>query len=76
MNLFFIEFRDPLFGLIVFFTLIFVITFVSYWWGKYKYREDSKYLDKFLKDLQKLQKGSAKEFVLKLTKSELRYFVL
>jgi len=52
MNLFFIGFRDPLFGLIVFFTLIFIITFLSYWWGKYKHKEDAKYLDKFLKQFQ------------------------
>jgi len=52
MNLFFIEFRDPLFGLIVFFALIFVITFLSYWWGKYKNESDSKDLAKFLKQFQ------------------------
>ena len=52
MNSFFIEFRDPLFGLIVFFVLIFVITFFSYWWGRYKYKEDSKHLDKFLKNFR------------------------
>ncbi len=49
MNLFFIEFRDPLFGLIIFFTLVFIITFFSYWWGKYKAKESHKHLDKFLK---------------------------
>lgn len=52
MNPFFIEFRDPLFGLIVFFALIFVITFFSYWWGRYKSKEDSKHLDKFLKQFR------------------------
>ena len=49
MNSFFIEFRDPLFSIIIFFSIIFVITFFSYWWSKYKHNEDSKYLDKFLK---------------------------
>lgn len=52
MNTFFIEFRDPLFGIIVFFALVFVITFFSYWWGRYKSKEDSKDVDKFLKQFQ------------------------
>ena len=54
MNTFFIEFRDPLFGIIVFFVLIFVITFFSYWWGRYKHQEDSRDLDKFLKGFRTL----------------------
>ena len=54
MNSFFIEFRDPLFSIIVFFTIIFVITFFSYWWGRYKQKEDSKHLNKFLKQFRAL----------------------
>lgn len=49
MNLFFIEFHDPLFGIIMFFVLIFVITFVSYWVNRFKTKEDHRHLDKFLK---------------------------
>lgn len=52
MDTFFLEFRDPLFGLIIFFALVFMITFVSYWWGKYKLKDDFKHLDKFLKQFQ------------------------
>ena len=54
MDTFFIEFRDPLFSIIIFFTIIFVITFFSYWWGRYKRKEDSKHLDKFLKQFRAL----------------------
>ncbi|MDF1878037.1 tetratricopeptide repeat protein [Sulfurimonas sp. SAG-AH-194-C20] len=54
MNSFFIEFRDPLFSIIVFFSIIFAITFFSYWWSKYRRNEDSKYLDKFLKQFSTL----------------------
>lgn len=54
MNTFFIEFRDPLFSIIVFFSIIFVITVFSYWWSRYKRREDSKYLDSFLKQFRTL----------------------
>ena len=47
MNTFFIEFRDPLFSVIIFFAIIFIITFFSYWWGRYRRKEDSRHLDKF-----------------------------
>jgi lipopolysaccharide assembly protein B len=50
----FIEFRDPLFGIIVFFALVFVIAFFSYWWGRYKTQEDHRYLDRFLKQFNTL----------------------
>ncbi|MEA2112255.1 MAG: tetratricopeptide repeat protein [Campylobacterota bacterium] len=51
MNNLFIETRDPLFGVIVFFALIFVVTFFSYWWGRYRAKDDHRYLDNFIKDL-------------------------
>lgn len=54
MNTFFIEFRDPLFGIIIFFVLVFIITISSYWWTKYTNKEKTKSLDKFLKDLKQL----------------------
>ena len=50
MNSLFIDFRDPLFSIIIFFSIVFVVAFASYWWNRYKHNEDSKYLDKFLKD--------------------------
>jgi pentatricopeptide repeat protein len=54
MDMFFIEFRDPLFSIIIFFTLIFTITFFSYWWGRYKRTQDSRHLDKFLRQFRAL----------------------
>jgi len=54
MNTFFIEFRDPLISVIIFFVIIFVITFLSYWWGRYRTKEDSKTLDKFLQQFRTL----------------------
>lgn len=56
MNPLFIEFRDPLFGIIVFFALVFVISFFSYWWGRYKTKEDSRHLDKFIQQFHTLPK--------------------
>ena len=64
MNIFFLEFRDPLFSIIVFFALIFIITFLSYWWGRYKRKEDHRHLDKFLKQFRSLPtKDELKELV-------------
>jgi len=54
MNTFFLEFRDPLFSIIIFFTIIFVITFFSYWWGRYKRKEDSKHISRFLQQFRAL----------------------
>lgn len=48
MNSFFIEFRDPLFSIILFFVIIFIVAFFSYWWSKYKNRAESASLDLFL----------------------------
>ena len=54
MDMFYIGFRDPLFSVIIFFTIIFVITFFSYWWGRYRRKEDSNNLDKFLEQFRAL----------------------
>jgi len=54
MDMFFIEFRDPLFSIIIFFAIIFVITFFSYWWGRYKRTQDSRHLDRFLQQFRVL----------------------
>ncbi|MCK9472220.1 tetratricopeptide repeat protein [Sulfurimonas sp.] len=69
MNTFFLEFRDPLFGIIIFFVLIFVITFFSYWFAKLKKKEDYRHLDKFLKQFHSLP--SQNELKVLITKGEL-----
>ena len=69
MNTFFIEFRDPLFSIIIFFALVFIITFFSYWWGRYKRKEDYRHLDTFLKQFRSLP--SQKELKGLITKGEL-----
>lgn len=48
MDTFFIEFRDPLFGIIVFFLLLFILSFISYWWGRRKSANENKELENFL----------------------------
>jgi tetratricopeptide (TPR) repeat protein len=54
VNGLFLEFRDPLFGIIVFVALIFIIAFVSYWWGRLRSKEDHRYLERFLRSFKKL----------------------
>jgi lipopolysaccharide assembly protein B len=49
MNTVFLQFRDPLFGIIVFFLIVFVVALFSYWWGRFKTKEDHRHLDKFLR---------------------------
>ncbi|DAB29935.1 MAG TPA: hypothetical protein CFH84_06970 [Sulfurimonas sp. UBA12504] len=69
MNTFFIEYRDPLFSVIIFFVLVFVIAFFSYWFGRYKKKEDSRYLDKFLQGFGSLP--SHHELKVLITSGEL-----
>lgn len=69
MNTFFIEFRDPLFGVIIFFVLVFIITISSYWWTKFVNKEKVKSIDNFLKDLS--QVPSTKEMKNLVTQGNL-----
>lgn len=69
MNSFFIEFRDPLFGIIVFFVLVFLITISSYWWAKYKSKEHTKSLGNFLNDFKKIP--SSKDLEVLISKGEM-----
>ncbi|MRJ02724.1 MAG: hypothetical protein C6I05_04660 [Epsilonproteobacteria bacterium] len=49
MSDFLIGYRDPLFGLIVLFALVFIISFFSYWWAIYKSREQDLHLRRFFR---------------------------
>lgn len=69
MNSFFIEYRDPLFSIILFFVIIFVITIFSYWWSRYKNKEESLYLDNFVQQFGVLP--SKDELRLLISKGEL-----
>ncbi|WP_242689797.1 tetratricopeptide repeat protein [Sulfurimonas aquatica] len=41
-----------------------MITFFSYWWGRYKRKEDSKYLDRFLKQFNSLPSKNELEVLI------------
>jgi len=49
---FFIEYRDPMFGLIILFSAVFVISFVNYWWGTYKSKEEKHGIEQFIKKFE------------------------
>jgi lipopolysaccharide assembly protein B len=57
MDTFFIEFRDPLFGIVLFFILLFVISFLSYWWGRYKNAREHRNLESFLGKFDSIEEG-------------------
>ncbi len=52
MDNFYISYRDPLFGIIVFFLLVFMVSFVNYWWSVYKNKDEEKSIQKFIKKFQ------------------------
>ncbi|MFA6760496.1 MAG: hypothetical protein WCR69_05560 [Sulfuricurvum sp.] len=52
MSLYFLEFRDPLFGVIIFLMIVVLVALFSYWFGKFKKRDDSRHLDSFLQKYQ------------------------
>ncbi len=52
MDSFYIGYRDPLFGIIALFLLVFIISFANYWWGVYKDKNEEKSIKKFIKKFQ------------------------
>ena len=54
MGSFFIEFRDPLFSVIVLVAIVFAISFFSYWWGRYRAKDNYRFLDRFLEQFDAL----------------------
>jgi tetratricopeptide (TPR) repeat protein len=44
-----LEYRDPIFGVIIFFAIVFIIAFVNYWWGVFKGKEERYSIEQFIK---------------------------
>jgi lipopolysaccharide biosynthesis regulator YciM len=45
----FLEYRDPIFGVIIFFAIVFIIAFLNYWWGIFKSKEERHSISQFIK---------------------------
>ncbi len=52
MDNFYIGYRDPLFGIIIFFLLIFIISFANYWWSIYKNKNEESNIQRFIDKFQ------------------------
>jgi pentatricopeptide repeat protein len=77
MSSFYLEFRDPLFSIIILFAIIFVISFFSYWWGRYKTKDNHKYLDRFLEQFRSpLDDEDIKEIIAKSNLSQKSWLML
>lgn len=49
MDIFFIEYRDPMFGLVVLFAIVLMVAVASYAWGVFRGREERAKIEKFIK---------------------------
>lgn len=49
MDALFLEYRDPIFGIVIFFSIIFIIAFLNYWWGVFKNKEERYNIERFIK---------------------------
>lgn len=52
MENFFIDYRDPLFGIIILCAIVFIISFANYWWGVFKKKEEKQSIEKFVKKFE------------------------
>ncbi len=52
MDNFFIEYRDPMFGIIILFSTIFIISFSNYWWGIFRAKEEEHSIERFIKKFE------------------------
>jgi tetratricopeptide (TPR) repeat protein len=49
MELLSLDYRDPLYGVIILFITIFIVSLSSYWWGLFKEKEEESSIKKFVK---------------------------
>jgi len=61
----FLEYRDPMFGLIILFSAIFLISFVNYWWGAYRRKEEKVDIENFIKRFEIVSDESEFKTLLK-----------
>ena len=52
MEIFFTDYHDPLFSIIIFFLIVFIISVASYWWSVYKHKEEKNQIKEFVKKFE------------------------
>jgi tetratricopeptide (TPR) repeat protein len=53
-----LAYRDPIFGIIIFFAIIFIIAFLNYWWGIFKGKEERYSIEQFIKRFEVMADAS------------------
>lgn len=53
--MFFIEYRDPIFGIIIFLLLIAIVSFSSYWWGIFKSKNETQKIKNFIQSFEHIK---------------------
>ena len=48
LDLLSLDYRDPIYGVIILFALIFIVSSASYWWGIFKHKEDETNIKQFV----------------------------
>lgn len=64
MDNFFIEYRDPMFSVIILFFIIFIIAFVNYWWSVFKSKEEKNSIERFIKRFEVQKERDAYKEIL------------
>ncbi len=65
MEIFFINYHDPLFSVIILFLIVFIISLVSYWWAIYKSKEEKNRIKNFVKKFESNKDLLEYKFVVK-----------
>lgn len=76
MDSFFIEYRDPLFSIIILVCIIFIISFANYWWGIFKSKEEKSNIEKFIKRFEIVKDQDAFKDMLNLFETSLESLVI
>lgn len=52
MESFFVDYRDPVFSVIMLVAIVVIVSFMSYWWGIFKTQKEKNKIEKFIKKFE------------------------
>lgn len=58
MESFFVDYRDPVFSVIMLVSIVVIVSFMSYWWGIFKTQKERNKIEKFIKKFETHTKRS------------------